>query len=235
MAPTAAIGIICKAPRPGTTKTRLAAMIGGEAAAMLSACFLRDVAACIEQVPQRIGRKGYGVYAPAGAEMEMRRLFPPSFDLLLQSDAVLGNVLYRATHDLLAVGHDCVLLVNGDSPTLPPSFLVDAVSRLRRSGDRLVLGPASDGGYYLIGLKHAHRRLFDDIPWGSDAVARLTLERASQIELESSLLPEWYDIDDGETFEWLRKELSGRSARFTGGGAAEATRTYLSKIAVATP
>src|SRR6188508_524797 len=150
MTSTAAIGIICKAPRPGSTKTRLATMIGEEAAAMLSACFLRDVAACVEQVPQSIGRKGYGVYAPAGAEKEMRRLFPPSFDLLLQSDAILGNVLYRATHDFLALGHDCVLLVNGDSPTLPSRFLVDAIDRLRRPGDRLVLGPASDGGYYLI-------------------------------------------------------------------------------------
>jgi glycosyltransferase A (GT-A) superfamily protein (DUF2064 family) len=210
-------------------------MIGGEAAAMLSACFLRDVAACIEQMPQRIGRKGYGVYAPAGAEAEMRRILPPSFDLLLQSDAILGNVLYRATHDLLAKGHNCVLLVNGDSPTLPSRFLLNAIDRLRRPGDRLVLGPSSDGGYYLIGLKHPHRRLFDDIPWGTNAVARFTLERASQINLESSLLPEWYDVDDAETFEWLREELSGRSTRFTSGGSAEASRAYLSKFAIATP
>ena len=54
-------------------------------------------------------------------------------------------------------GHDCVLLVNGDSPTLPPRLLVQAIETLREPGDRMVLGPASDGGYYLIGLKHPHQ------------------------------------------------------------------------------
>jgi rSAM/selenodomain-associated transferase 1 len=235
MAGTAAIGIMCKAPRPGAAKTRLAAAIGGEAAAMLSACFLRDVAACIDQLPGDIGRKGYGVYAPAGAEAELRQLFPPSFGLLAQSDTDFGNVLHGATCELLARGHDCVLLVNGDSPTLPPRFLSDAIDRLRRPGDRLVLGPASDGGYYLIGLKHPHRPLFSAIPWGSDAVARLTLARASQIGLEHALLPEWYDIDDAQTLEWLSEELDGRSGRFAGGGAAPATRAMLASIAATVP
>ena len=64
----AAIGIICKAPQPGRSKTRLATAIGEVAASELSACFLRDVAAAIEAVPEALGRRGYGVYAPAGAE-----------------------------------------------------------------------------------------------------------------------------------------------------------------------
>ena len=233
MTATAAVGIICKAPRPGTTKTRLAAVVGADEAAIATACFLRDVAACIERVPQHVGRKGYGVYAPAGAEAEMRRLLPPSFGLLLQSDAVLGNVLFGATRHLLAAGHDCALLVNGDSPTLPAAFVQEGIERLRRPGDRLVLGPASDGGYYLIGLKLPHRELFADIPWGTDAVARLTLERASRINLEHALLPEWYDIDDAQTFAWLREELGGGPSRFRGGGRAPATRAWLSSLSVA--
>src|SRR5882672_11461407 len=89
---SAAIGIMCKAPQPGRTKTRLAAMIGAQAAATLSACFLRDIAATIDGLPERLGCKGYGVYAPAGTEAELRRLFPPSFGLLLQADADFGNV-----------------------------------------------------------------------------------------------------------------------------------------------
>ena len=233
MAASAAIGIMCKAPRPGHTKTRLAAMIGAETGAMLSACFLRDIAATIEAVPESLGRKGYGVYAPAGTEAELRQIVPRSFGLLLQSDAEFGNVLYGAVRDLLTAGHDCVALVNGDSPTLPASFLIEAVKALRQPGDRVVLGPASDGGYYLIGLKHAHRHLFTDIPWGTDAVARLTLERASQIGLETMLLQEWYDVDDAETLAWLRDELSGQSDRFQRGAEAAATRAYLSAVAMA--
>jgi glycosyltransferase A (GT-A) superfamily protein (DUF2064 family) len=123
-----------------------------------------------------------------------------------------------------------VLLVNGDSPTLPPSYLVQALSALRQPGDRMVLGPASDGGYYLIGAKNPHRHVFAEIRWGTDTVARCTLDRAAEIGLPATLLPEWYDIDDLKTLAWLREELFGRSARFRGGGDAEATRAYLAQM-----
>jgi hypothetical protein len=79
MAATAALGIMCKAPQPGRAKTRLAAALGVEMAADFSACFVRDVAAAIEAVPEQVGRLGYGVYAPAGSEAELRRILPPSF------------------------------------------------------------------------------------------------------------------------------------------------------------
>jgi uncharacterized protein len=233
MRKAAAIGIMCKAPRPGRTKTRLAAVMGAEPAAALSACFLRDVAATIEALPDHLACQGYGVYAPAGAEAELRRILPPSFGLLLQADAEFGNVLYGAARDLLAAGHDCVMLVNSDGPTLPASVYVDAIAALRRAGDRMVLGPTVDGGYYLIGLKAAHRPLFADIPWGTEAVARLTLERAAGIGLEVVRLPEWYDVDDGESLDWLRQELAGRSDRFRGGAPAKATRAFLAAPAEA--
>ena len=233
MTASAAIGIMCKAPEPGRAKTRLAAIIGAEAAATLSACVLRDVAAAIAAIPAQLGYVGYGVYAPAGAESVLRQVLPPSFRLLLQVDADFSNVLHGAARDLLAAGHDCALLVNGDSPTLPTQLMVDAITALRRDGDRMVLGPASDGGYYLIGLKHAHRHVFTDIPWGTGTVARLTRERAAQIGLDTVLLPEWYDIDDAETLDWLRAELAGRSTRFHGGSPAAATRACLASAVAA--
>jgi rSAM/selenodomain-associated transferase 1 len=223
----AAIGIICKAPLPGRSKTRLATAIGTEAASELSACFLRDVAAAIEAVPESLARRGYGVYAPAGAEQVMRELLPSSFGLLLQAGNDLGHVLFGSTLGLLDAGHDCVLLVNGDSPTLPTRFLTQAIEALRKPGDRMVLGPASDGGYYLIGLKYPHRRLFTQIAWGTHTVARATCERADEIGLATTLLPEWYDIDDVETLRWLQEELAGRSQRFRAGGFAPASRAFL--------
>ena len=223
----AAIGIICKAPLPGRSKTRLATAIGAVAASTLSGCFLRDVAAAIEAVPETLGRRGYGVYAPAGAEHIMRQLLPPTFELLLQAGNDLGYVLFGATVTLLNAGHDCVLLVNGDSPTLPTRLLVQAIGALREGGDRMVLGPASDGGYYLIGLKYPHRRLFAEIAWGTNTVARATRERAAEIGLATTLLPEWYDVDDVETLRWLKDELAGHSARFRGGGSAAASRAFL--------
>jgi uncharacterized protein len=223
----AAIGIICKAPQPGRAKTRLAKAIGAVAASELSACFLRDVAGAIDAVPETLGRRGYGVYAPAGAEHLLRELLPAAFGLQLQVGNDLGDVLFGATRDFLFDGHDCVLLVNGDSPTLPTPFLVQAIEALREPGDRMVLGPASDGGYYLIGLKHPHRHLFTEIAWGTDTVARATRERAAEIGLATTLLPEWYDIDDVETLGWLKEELAGRSTRFRGGSLAPAIRAFL--------
>jgi uncharacterized protein len=223
----AAIGIMCKAPQPGRSKTRLAKAVGVVAASELSACFLRDVAAAIEAVPQALGRRGYGVYAPAGAEHIMRQLFPAGFGLLLQAGDDLGYVLFGATRALLDAGHDCVLLVNGDSPTLPTGFLVQAIEALREPGDRMVLGPASDGGYYLVGLKRPHRHLFTQIAWGTDTVARSTWERAAEIGLATTLLPEWYDVDDLETLRWLQDELAGHSTRFRAGGFAPASRAFL--------
>ena len=96
----------------------------------------------------------------------------------------LGDALFGATRDLLLAGHDCVLLVNGDSPTLPSRFLVQAIEALRGEGDRLVLGPASDGGYYLIGLKSpapatCSRKLNGEPTPCSDR----TCERAAEIGL----------------------------------------------------
>lgn len=230
MKPSAAIGIMCKAPQPGRTKTRLGSAIGAVDAARLSACFLHDVAAAIESVPEQCGRKGYAVYAPAGTEPQLRQLIPPSFDLLLQVDAEFGNVLHGAICNLLTAGHDCAVLVNGDSPTLPSGLLIEAIDALRRTGDRMVLGPASDGGYYLIGLKHPHHRLFEDIPWGTDVVARRTLERAHEIGLEAVVMREWYDVDDLETLHWLQEEFAGRSDRFRDGGDAAATRACMAEI-----
>ena len=223
----AAIGIICKAPQPGRSKTRLASAIGDIAASELSACFLRDVAASVDAVPAALGRRGYGVYAPAGTEQIMRQLLPPEFGLLLQVGDDLGHVLIGATRALLDGGHDCVLLVNGDSPTLPPRFLIEALETLRAPGDRMVLGPASDGGYYLIGLKQPHAHLFTHIAWGTESVARATCERAAEIGLAATLLDEWYDVDDAETLRWLQQELAGHSDRFRAGGSAAATRAFL--------
>ena len=231
----AAIGIMCKAPQPGSTKTRLARAIGAVAASELSACFLRDVAAAIEAVPETLGRCGYAVYAPAGTEQVLRDLLPTEFGLLLQAGDDFGEVLFGAARDLLSAGHDCILLVNGDSPTLPCRFLVQAIETLRNSGDRLVLGPASDGGYYLIGLKRPHRRLFAQIEWGTETVFSRTRERAEEIGLATALLPEWYDVDDLETLGWLRDELAGNSTRFQGGSPALATRSFLTASPLAGP
>jgi glycosyltransferase A (GT-A) superfamily protein (DUF2064 family) len=123
------------------------------------------------------------------------------------------------------------VVVNADSPTLPPLLIAAAVAALRAPGERAVFGPACDGGYYLVGLKRPHRRLFEDIPWSTEAVLTATLARAAEIGLEVVLLPRWYDVDDAATFALLEDELAGRPLPFAEpgliGGPARHTRAFL--------
>ena len=226
----AAIGIICKAPRAGKSKTRLIPALGPDLAARLSGCFLRDMAATIDGLPPGVGARGYAIYAPADAEAELRALMPPGFGFLFHGDGDLGHVLGGATRNLLALGHDCVLLVNSDSPTLPPALLEQAAAALREAGDRVVFGPATDGGYYLVGLKAAHARLFADIAWSTGDVLAQSLARAAEIGLPARLLDPWYDVDDFDSLAMLRAEIAGHApacARGLRGGTAAATRALL--------
>lgn len=227
--PLAAIAIVCKTPRPGASKTRLAALVGADAAASLSACFIRDVAASIEAVPAAIGRRGHALFAPVGSEDALRPLLPAGWGLTCRADTDFGAVLFDGMAGYLAAGHDCALIVNSDSPTLAPLLLTAAVAALRAPGDRLVLGPASDGGYYLVGMKQPHRRVFEDIAWSTSAVLPTTLERAAEIGLPVTLLPMWYDIDDAATLAMLEAELAGSPPAFATalGGPAAATRAFL--------
>src|SRR5262249_39503500 len=88
-----------------------------------------------------------------------------------------------------------------DSPTLPVGYLVAAATALAAPGDRIVLGPSTDGGYYLIGLKRPHAPLFEDIAWSTDQVSHQTRVRAKALELPILQLPTWYEGDDAEALQ----------------------------------
>ena len=105
---------------------------------------------------------------------------PKDFKLIPQVEGDFGDRLLSGAIDLLAAGHSGAILINSDSPTLPETILRQAADAVRR-GDNVVLSPASDGGYTLIGLSKPHARLFADIPWSTGEVYRLTLERAREI------------------------------------------------------
>lgn len=230
-----ALAIMIKAPRAGAVKTRLVPPLNHEEAAALSVCFLRDTASNISDVASSGAAEGVAVYTPLGSEAAFNGLLQAGFNLVAQRGESFGERLFHAAEDLLALGYQSLCLIDSDSPTLPSPFLVDAVRWLAQPGDRIVLGPADDGGYYLIGLKHAHARLFEDITWSTDQVLRQTIERARELELEISLLPAWYDVDDGATLGRLCDELflPGRKDvsrdDFTGYEASH-TRGYLASL-----
>src|SRR5262249_28071655 len=153
---------------------------------------------------------GHAVYTPFGSEARLRQLLPAPFRLVLQGEGDLGARLLKGTADLLGAGHSGAILVNSDSPTLPRRILRDAVDALHAGAD-LVLSPALDGGYTLIGLSAPHARLFADIPWSTDVVHRLTLERAHEIGLPVINVHPWYDVDDEQSFRMLESEMTGET------------------------
>jgi rSAM/selenodomain-associated transferase 1 len=196
-----------KAPRSGEVKTRLVPPLRAEEASQLSACFVKDILANLLAAADRVPVDCYAAYSPAGSEALFSHFLPPQIHLLPPRSVGLADSLPDAIEDLIAAGYEGACLVNADSPTLPNSLLIDAVTSLSVPGDRVVLGPATDGGYYLIGLKHSHRHLFHDIAWSTERVYRQTAERAASIGLELVTLPAWYDVDDAVSLSWLCREL----------------------------
>lgn len=230
----AAISIVCKTPGVGGGKSRLRPLLGAELVARLSACFIRDVADALEAVPSPLGRQLYALYSPAGSEASLQALLPPPWTLVLRQAASVGSVLDLSMTAFLADGHDCAIMVNSDSPTLPTDFIVEAIAALRAPGDRVVLGPALDGGYYLVGLKRPHPRLFEEIAWSTPDVLARTLERAQEIGLPAVLLPGWYDVDEPQDFLRLQQEFAGRAPGLTSGvtgGPARHTRALVAEWA----
>jgi rSAM/selenodomain-associated transferase 1 len=219
-----AVAIVCKAPEPGRSKTRQSPPLRPEECAAISACFIQDLAATIGALAADGDVTGYALYTPRGSEPALRRLLPERFDLAPQCDGDFGMRLIQGTRDLLNAGHRGVILVNSDSPTLPRPILRAAVDATRRN-DGVVLGPAFDGGYTLIGLSKPHDRLFEDIPWSTGAVYALTLERAQELGLSVHSVPGWYDVDDEESLQMLEQEFSGRPPGFSAMAGADAPMT----------
>ncbi len=233
-----ALAVMAKAPRPGKVKTRLSPPLTPEQASALNICFIRDTTENIDQVTEGSNCAGIVVYTPIGEEAAFDGLLPRGFQLLRQRGDGFGERLLYACEDLFACGFGAVCLIDSDSPTMPQAALSQAVAWLARTGDRVVLGGSDDGGYYLIGVKRMHPRLFERVDWSTERVLAQTLERAREISLETALLPTWYDVDDAATLERLRRELSPaageaapNSAASNGAGYdAKHTRRYLESL-----
>src|SRR5713226_5830961 len=232
--PRRALALMAKVPFAGAVKTRLTPPLNPEEAATLSTCFLRDMTTNLADLKAN-GTEAVVLYTPADAETLLRDLLP-GFRFFAQHGETLGERLVNAAAELLSSGFESVCLINSDSPTLPGEILTTATSILAQEGDRVVLGPSQDGGYYLIGLKRPHGYLFERIAWSTADVLAHTIERAAEIGLPVELLPTWYDVDDAATLRMLCDELSLSSdeqdtrAQFSGGFAAPHTRDYLAGL-----
>ncbi len=213
------IGLFGKYPCPGRVKTRLATELGPEPAAQLYAAFMDDLTFRFRATGDR---RVFG-YSPGDAERYFSQYEKFGYELWPQPEGELGwkivsffkyalpglNVGTRRdqgvrqgsdpdqeiTVDLSPVValDDRAILIGTDSPTLPIKFIHEAFEMLREVD--CVLGPATDGGYYLIGLRHPAPALFDHVAWSGPNVLRQTVQRITTAGLTLGLLAPWYDID----------------------------------------
>jgi rSAM/selenodomain-associated transferase 1 len=184
---------MCKQPQHGSVKTRIAVELGDDIATELYRCALTDTLASVSSID---GVTHVLSYAPAS--LDSRRYFEQaarSFVLLPQRGATLGDRITHALADLLKK-YKPVVLIGSDSPDLPAQLITDAFVALRTAD--FVLGPATDGGYYLVGLNAMRPTLFERIDWSTARVAQQTMERAVKAGLRTVSLPIWHDLDTVE-------------------------------------
>ena len=218
---TIGIAVMAKAPQPGRCKTRLTTLVSAAEAAMLGAAFLQDVMQNLAALACRSTIVPYLAFAPAGAEAAFDTLVPRGTRFLLADGSVpmpngvthFGRCLLHAIQGMLAQGHLAACVLNADSPNLPPKYLLAAEAALAAPGDRVVLGPAEDGGYYLLGVKQAHAALFADIEWSTSRVAAQTRARAAAAGLDVVELDPWYDVDEPATLIRLAAALRAEKGR----------------------
>jgi uncharacterized protein len=196
--------LFAKWPRPGTVKTRLAGSEPATAqfAAAVAHAFLLDTMERFSVLDLR----RVVAFAPADALAEFAQLTQGRFLLMPQSDGDLGQRLRTFLERQIADGADAVVFIGADSPTLPITYVEQAFAHLQ--GADVVLGPAMDGGYYLLGCGRRVPPIFDGISWGSNGVLSETVARLNDPSWRLALLPPWYDVDTPDDWKMLRGHLA---------------------------
>jgi rSAM/selenodomain-associated transferase 1 len=230
-----AIAIMAKVPDAGRVKTRLLPLLRPEEARELSGCFLRDMTHMLSAAGRAAAIDGYIAFAPAGSEASFAPIIAPGTGCVLADGSIdapagvmgFGRCLLQAAQALFARGYGAVGLLNSDSPTLPAGFIVETARLLAQPGDRAVLGPATDGGYYLLGLKAPHPALFAGIDWSTERVAAQTRAAAHRCGLALTEIDTWYDVDDPASLGQLLRDCGANSA------AAPSTAAWLRQNGIA--
>ena len=196
LTPHTALVIFAKAPIPGEVNTRLCPPLTPDEAATLHGSFVLDM---LERSKLAVAKfqlpfHRYLACAPS-SELVFFKIMEErqGVRLLDQVGEDLGQRIHRTCVDLFAKGYKQVIIVGTDVPTLPLSVYQEAFAMLGRSD--VVLGPALDGGYYLIGLKQPAEHLFTGVPWSTDQVLAVTQQRAKTLGLSVELTTAWRDVD----------------------------------------
>ena len=191
------LGLFAKKPIPGQAKTRLAATTTPAWAVQVAEAALRDTVGRLAGID---AERVLG-YTPVGAEPYFADLVHEQFVLQPQSAGDLGHRMAAFLAAQFQQGAGKAVLLGTDSPTLPVEFIEEAFCRLEHAD--VVLGPATDGGYYLVGCAGKVPPIFEGMTWGGSSVLADTVRRLADAAWRLALLPPWYDLDTLEDWQML--------------------------------
>lgn len=204
--PATLVGVFAKFWQPGHVKTRLAAEVGGAAAAELSRALLQATVAQLESLAEQ----QVVCFAPRDRQMEFREAIPPAWELWPQVEGDLGRRIEAFFDRAFSGGKRRAVLLGSDAPNVPREYVARAVAELENAA--VVLGPAQDGGYYLVAARDRPPPIFRDIDWSTPLVWQQTLEALHKAGLGEGhgyvTLPEWYDIDTLDDLRKLRSQIA---------------------------
>ena len=216
-----AVVLFARDPVLGQVKTRLSPFLEEEIILKLYTCFLYDSLDKIRQVENADLFVGV---APSNQSGFFTGMPGTDIRLFVQEGKELGDKMHRAIQDRLAEGYERAVIIGSDSPSLPVSYIERALS----SDKDLVLGPSTDGGYYLIGMRGKMVEVFDGVSWGTEKVLRETCARLERDGAELELLPVWYDVDSPEDLKFFKTHL--QLIEKAGLGKAGETGKFLDKV-----
>lgn len=200
--------VFAKNPIPNQVKTRLFPKLSPEEAASLYRAFLTD---WCETLAELSNIDLVIAYTPPDSQPDLQALIGDDVTYIPQTGEDLGARLTSATQWASKNGYEKILLVGSDSPTLPLSYIFQAVVGL--DSREIVIGPSMDGGYYLIGFSAENLveivpSIFEEIAWSTPHVFQQTVERIQIMNATLKLLPPWYDVDTPEDLAFLHAHLS---------------------------
>lgn len=209
-----ALAVMLKAPLPGLVKTRLSPLLTPIQAAGLYACFIRDTF----NMASRLGGVDiYAACAPEGLENghePLTGIVPEGVGRLFQHGDNIGRRMFNVFGELFEKGHEKVSIIGSDSPDLPSSYIEEAFALLDGLTD-VVLGPAMDGGYYLVAMDAPSAVPFRMIPWSTEKTLEMTIENLRFSAMSFKLLKPWNDIDTPEYLRLLDNNAGApESSRF---------------------
>ena len=198
---TPALIVFAKVPEPGAVKTRLCPPLAPEQAAALYDAMLRDALEAYAGLDVAVRL----YLAPSGTPVPPD-LVPAGVSIHTQQGDGLGARMRRAFLETFLAGHQQAAVIGTDHPTLPLAFVEMAFEAVREKST-VAIGPSEDGGYYLLAMHGFFPALFEGMSYSHADVFAQTLDRATMLEADVTVLPLWYDVDDAASFARLKEDL----------------------------